>query len=48
MSEVSPEGSTKRGVGRVVQVIGPTIDAVFEPGHLPGDLQRALPVVARR
>ncbi|WP_419167341.1 F0F1 ATP synthase subunit beta [Candidatus Palauibacter sp.] len=35
MSEVSPEGSTKRGVGRVVQVIGPTIDAVFEPGHLP-------------
>ncbi|WP_423927586.1 F0F1 ATP synthase subunit beta [Candidatus Palauibacter sp.] len=35
MSEVSPEGSTKRGVGRVVQVIGPTIDAVFEPDHLP-------------
>ena len=35
MSEVSPEGSTKRGVGRVVQVIGPTIDAVFEPEHLP-------------
>ena len=29
------EGSTERGAGRVVQVIGPTIDAEFEPEHLP-------------
>ncbi len=29
------EGSTERGTGRVVQVIGPTIDAEFEPEHLP-------------
>ena len=29
------EGSTERGVGKVVQVIGPTIDAEFEPEHLP-------------
>ena len=27
--------ATERGVGRVVQVIGPTIDAEFEPEHLP-------------
>ncbi|WP_419862027.1 F0F1 ATP synthase subunit beta [Candidatus Palauibacter sp.] len=29
------EGSTERGTGKVVQVIGPTIDAEFEPEHLP-------------
>ena len=29
------EGSTERGKGKVVQVIGPTIDAEFEPEHLP-------------
>ena len=29
------EASTGRGVGEVVQVIGPTIDAEFEPEHLP-------------
>ncbi|WP_419950843.1 F0F1 ATP synthase subunit beta [Candidatus Palauibacter sp.] len=29
------EASTGRGVGKVVQVIGPTIDAEFEPEHLP-------------
>ena len=37
------EGSTERGTGRVVQVIGPTIDAEFEPEHLP-EIYNALSV----
>ena len=37
------EGSTERGTGRVVQVIGPTIDAEFEPEHLP-EIYNALTV----
>ena len=37
------EGSTERGKGRVVQVIGPTIDAEFEPEHLP-EIYNALSV----
>ena len=37
------EGTTERGVGRVVQVIGPTIDAEFEPEHLP-EIYNALSV----
>ena len=37
------EGATERGVGRVVQVIGPTIDAEFEPEHLP-EIYNALSV----
>jgi F-type H+-transporting ATPase subunit beta len=30
-----PAASTERAVGKVVQVIGPVIDAEFEGGHLP-------------
>ena len=37
------EGSTERGTGKVVQVIGPTIDAEFEPEHLP-EIYNALSV----
>ena len=29
------DGSTGGNVGKVVQVIGPTIDAEFDPEHLP-------------
>ena len=37
------DGSTERGTGKVVQVIGPTIDAEFEPEHLP-EIYNALSV----
>ncbi|MEE8250954.1 MAG: F0F1 ATP synthase subunit beta, partial [Gemmatimonadales bacterium] len=34
---------TKKNVGKLVQIIGPVIDAVFEPDHLP-ELYNALEI----
>ena len=46
MATTAPEKATVRTgaqVGRVVQVIGPVIDAEFESGHLP-DIYNALTI----
>src|SRR5215207_2864920 len=46
MASIAPERatvSTGHQVGRVIQVIGPVIDAAFEDGHLP-DIYNALVV----